>query len=134
MFNHAIRQRQWCSANPLFAVARCREQGRVRYLSADELDRLDAALSQCASPQAADLVRLLFLTGAKRGETLSAQWDEFDLDQGTWTKPSHRTKQKAMHTIPLLPQAIELLRTMKQRAQPEQSISFRTRTVGLLKE
>jgi integrase len=43
-------------------------------------------------------VRLLLLTGARRGE---AWWSDFDLDAGTWVKPAATTKQATQHCVPL---------------------------------
>jgi integrase len=41
------------------------------------------------------------LTGARRGEALTARWRDFDPAAGVWTKPSGHTKQKRSHRIPL---------------------------------
>ncbi len=57
-------------------------------------------------------MRLLLLTGARRGEVLSATWDQFDLEAGVWTKPSAHTKQKSEHRVPLSAPAVQLLSDM----------------------
>jgi integrase len=44
---------------------------------------------------------VLLMTGARRGETRAAMWEQFDLKEGLWTKPSHATKQKKEHRVPL---------------------------------
>jgi integrase len=80
-------------------------------------------LAECdRSPfaNAANLIRLLIHTGARKGETLQAKWEEFDLDRATWTKPSHHTKQNKTHAVPLSAAAVELLRMM-QEANTEKS-------------
>lgn len=121
MFNHALAAHQknpWLDHNPVTkAVERYDEEKRTRSLEDDEFERLQAALDHCGSRQAADVVRLLAWTGARKGETLCAKWSEFDLDKGIWTKPSHHTKQKRIHVTALHPQAVELLRGMKERAR-----------------
>ena len=71
------------------------EEQRYRYLTYNELRRLTKALANHSSRDAANAVRLLLLIGARRGEVLSATWDQFDLAAGVWTKPSSYTKQKA---------------------------------------
>jgi integrase len=48
---------------------------------------------------AANAIRLLILTGARRGEVLEARWEEFDLSRGVWTKPSHHTKQQRTERV-----------------------------------
>ena len=49
------------------------------------------------------------LTGARRGEVLSATWDQFDLAGGVWIKPAATTKQNLEHRIPLSAPARQLL-------------------------
>ena len=79
--------------NPCKGVERNREHHRRRYLSGDELGRLVAALADHPDRQAADAVRLLLLTGARRGEVLGARWGDIDLTAGTWSK--HRQAHQA---------------------------------------
>jgi integrase len=62
-------------------------------------------------------VRLLLLTGARRGEVLSATWDQFDFVGGTWTKPSSHTKQKLEHRVPLSAPARQLLAEIRAEAE-----------------
>jgi integrase len=61
----------------------------------------------------------LILTGARRGEVLSAKWEDFDLRRGVWTKPSHHTKQKKTEHLPLNGVALKLLIDMKASAKTE---------------
>jgi integrase len=112
MFNLSIR---WGmrSDNPAKGVERNPEDRRVRYLSGDELRRLMDALTTHSSQSAANAVRLLLLTGARRGEVLSATWDQFDLEAGIWTKPSSHTKQKREHRVPLSAPTRQLLAEMR---------------------
>src|SRR5262245_23366708 len=95
--------------NPTKGVTRNREDLRRRYLKPDELVRLTKALAKDPNQQAADIFRMLLLTGARRGEVLSAAWDQFDLEAGTWTKPASSTKQRREHNVPLSAPARQLL-------------------------
>ena len=95
--------------HPCKGVERNREHDRKRYLRPDELARLTSALAEDPNQQAADVFRLLLLTGARKGEALSATWDQFDLVVGVWTKPHALTKQKSEHRIPLSAPARQLL-------------------------
>jgi integrase len=95
--------------NPCKGVEKNPEGKRKRYLSGDELVRLTTALIKHPDRQAANIVRLLLLTGARRGEVLSARWDDIDLSTGTWTKPASTTKQAADHVAPLSAPARQLL-------------------------
>src|SRR3984893_6283690 len=103
--------------NPAKGIERNHEERRYRYLTGDELRRLTEALAACPSQQAANAVRLLLLTGARRGEVLAATWDQFDLEAGVWIKPSSHTKQKREHRVPLSAPARQLLADMHGEAQ-----------------
>jgi integrase len=101
--------------NPCKGIERNQEHKRRRYLSADELTRLTKALDEYGDQQSADIIRLLLLTGARRGEALQARWDDFDLASGTWRKPGATTKQKTDHEVPLSSAAVQLLAGLRQR-------------------
>jgi len=47
--------------------------------------------------QAANIIRLLLLCGARRGEVFAMRWSDLNLTDGTWTKPASTTKQKKTH-------------------------------------
>ena len=54
------------------------------------------------------------LTGARRNEALSATWSHFDLENGTWRKPSAHTKQRREHMVPLSAPVLHLLAGIKE--------------------
>jgi integrase len=115
MFNLSIRW-GWRLDNPCKGIERNPEAKRVRYLSADELARLTAVLAEFGDRQAADIIRLLLLTGARSGEVLGARWADLDLEQGVWVKPGHTTKQKTEHRVPLSAPARALLVRLRSEA------------------
>jgi integrase len=108
MFSLAIRWRMRTD-NPVKGIERNVEHHRRRYLSGHELVRLTKALAEYPDQQAANAVRLLLLTGARRGEVLSMRWADVDLTAGTWSKPPSSTKQKEFHEVPLSAPARQLL-------------------------
>jgi integrase len=108
MFSQAIRW-GWRTDNPAKGVERNHEEKRQRYLSPTEIAALSAALAEHKDTQAADIVRLLMLTGARKGEVLSMRWEHLNLETGHWTKPSAHTKQKTVHRTPLSGPAKQLL-------------------------
>jgi integrase len=116
MFTLAIRW-EWRGDNPAAGIERNPEEPRQRYLSGDELRRLTAALAAHPNRHAADAIRLLLLTGARRAEVLGATWEQFDLGAGIWTKPSAHTKQKREHRVPLSAPARQLLAEMQAAAE-----------------
>lgn len=60
-------------------------------------------------------MRLILLTGARRGEVLNARWDQFDLEAAVWIKPAANTKQRRLHRAPISASATALLRTVLLR-------------------
>lgn len=143
MFNLAIRW-QLRTDNPTKGLQRNQEQKRERYLSGDELRRVCVALADYPymhkarlsraealekgaksewrkgdkpAPdrlQSCNAIRLLMLTGARKGELLGAKWANIDLQAGVWTKPGATTKQKTTHRVPLSAPAIQLLAGLNQ--------------------
>ena len=73
MFSLAVRW-GWRGDNPCKGIERNQEEKRHRYLSPDEIARLSTALAELPDQGAANAVRLLLLTGARRGELLAAKW------------------------------------------------------------
>jgi integrase len=106
----------WRADNPVRGIERYHEDRRERYLTSNELDRLINVLNHHPNRRGANVVRLMLLTGARRGEVLSATWDQFDLHAGVWTKPSAHTKQRQVHRVPLSAAAQALLAQIAEEA------------------
>lgn len=118
MFSLAIKW-EWRTDNPCRGIEKYPEEKRERYLSPDEIGRLVDALSEAMNKTSANAVKLLLLTGARRGEVLKATWDQFDLDAGIWIKPSAHTKTKKNHRVPLSAPAMQLLVDMEKYKKGE---------------
>ena len=58
---------------------------------------------------AALALEFIILTATRTSETLNAQWDEVNLDEGIWTIPKTRMKAKREHRVPLSLAAMEVL-------------------------
>ncbi len=116
MFGVAAAE-EWRADNPCKGVARNPENRRERFLSPAEIGPLADALTASKQRSSADAIRLLMLTGARRGETLAAKWSEFDLEAGVWVKPSAHTKAKKSHRVPLSAPAVMLLTGMQAVAK-----------------
>jgi len=54
-------------------------------------------------------LRVLLLTGARRGEVSGMTWDELDLNERLWIVPAERVKTNRPQTVPLAPAVIDLL-------------------------
>jgi integrase len=108
--------------NPAKGIERNKEYHRRRYLTGDELIRLTKALTKHPDKGAADAIRLLLLTGARRGEVLSMRWE--DVEDGIWSKPPSSTKQKEHHQVPLSAPALQLLADIRKRQRPRVEFVF----------
>jgi integrase len=114
MFSLAVKWKMRTD-NPCKFIERNGEVKRKRYLSGDELAGLSKALAAHPDRQAADIVRLLLMTGARRGEILGMRWADIDLSEGIWSKPASSTKQKEDHVVPLSAPARLLLSEIRER-------------------
>jgi integrase len=105
--------------NPCKGIKRFDEPKHEFWLSVEQFQRLERALNEYEPQWAADAIRLLALTGCREGEGLTATWPQFDLQRGTWTKPSHATKEKKTEIIPLNGNALTLLSRMAKQRDPD---------------
>lgn len=85
------------------------------------------------------LVPLLFV---RSGELRCAAWSEFDFSRRLWIIPAQRVAAKHEHVVPLAPQAVNILRELKEYSghgtllfpgvrSPERPIDISTITVSL---
>jgi integrase len=110
--------------NPAAGVRKFREQARERYLTAEEMERLGAAIREAEtvgipwnideakptikhlpksskrctviSPHVATAIRLLLLTGARKGEILNLLWEQVDLRRGLLLLDDSKSGAKAI--------------------------------------
>jgi len=112
MFTMAKKRGMRSSDNPCHGVERNQENKRKVYATPEELVRIGAVLDDLEDQGAANAIRLMLLTGARRGETLKARWSDIHFRAKTWTKPASTTKQKGEHLLPLSSAALVLLKNM----------------------
>ena len=116
-------------SNPATGIEKYREFKRTAFMGAFELMQLGTALAELEqtwhdreimrrrkekwdstipliSPQAASIIRLLCLTGARVGEILSLKWAYLDLDMGLAHLPDSKSGAKIIH---LSKQAVAVL-------------------------
>lgn len=103
-------------ADPVYPVRKSLRANKTQHkrpLSSDEIGQLLRDLdTQGGNYQTGCAFRLMWLTLARPGEVIEAQWSEFDLDAGVWRIPAERMKKRKEHASPLPHQAVELLRGM----------------------
>lgn len=107
----------WTPTNVAKGVERNAETNRERYLTPAEIERLSQVLASWPDRRVANVVRLLMLTGARKGEVLSMRWEHIDAEAGVWTKPASLTKQKKVHRVPLSAAAMAVLSTIDRTSE-----------------
>lgn len=90
-------------------------ESRERFLSSPELERLGKALRDLVDegaiwPDVANLIRLLLLTGARRNEVATCEWDWIDWERQVILLPDSKTGAKPLY---LGDNAIEVLNSQK---------------------
>ncbi|MDV7202253.1 site-specific integrase [Roseovarius sp. 10] len=112
MFNLAI-QWGWRTDNPAAGFKKRVETARERFLSHEEIGRLAEVLDAAEDQRAAGLIRICMLTGARVGEVRQAQFEQFNLELGIWSKPAATTKQRKIHRVPI---SADVAAIVRQRA------------------
>jgi len=112
IYNFAIARGIY-QANPAKGVKKYQERRAERFLSSAELARLGVAFGSAAqtgkSPIGIAALRLLTLTGCRKGEILGLQWDHVDVENGCLRLPDSKTGRKV---VPLGAAALSLLATL----------------------
>lgn len=108
------------NSNPARPIHPFRERKRQRYLSPEEFVRLfDAIDSQerfgVIDRYQAAAIRLLALTGCRRGEILQLTWDNFDLRNRRLTFFKHKTDHQGIKSVPLNDEAFDILQSLPRK-------------------
>ncbi len=120
--NHALAAIRkffiWCVARSLIAVSPCAgitrpaaTRARDRVLDDQELKSIWRAVDGSGIPFE-PIVKLLILTGQRRGEVTAMQWRELDLENCIWSIPAERTKSNRAQSLPLTITARSVLQTI----------------------
>ncbi len=101
--------------NPVTGIERFKEESRERFLGAEELPAFFTALDnlRIKSPTCADALELCIWTGARKGNIVSMEWDELNLDQLVWIIPGDKHKNGRAVNVPLVPQAVTIIQRRK---------------------
>lgn len=74
-------------------------------------------------PVLRECLRFTAYTFSRPGEVRLAKWNEFDLKEKVWEIPAARMKMRRVHHVPLSPQAMGILSTMRE-AHPKSEWVF----------
>jgi integrase len=106
-------------ANPVIGTPKPKAPPtRDRVLSDPELGAIWNACD--GSDDFPRIVRLLILLPCRRQEVGGMAWSELDLEAATWTLPASRSKNHRAITLPLVPMALNIIRSVPCRAERDQ--------------
>jgi len=111
-FNWASKAQAWTGINPAVNIQKNKETSRTRYLQPSELATFFQSLEECEEP-AKSFFMLCLLTGARRSNVLSMRWADIGLDDALWRIPSADAKAGEQMDIPLVPEAVVVLRRLQ---------------------
>ena len=110
LFSVATDDFDFLGGNPVRRVKPFAEAERERFVTPEELPRLFDAIDACEDVRIADFLRIALLTGARKGSILQMKFADVDLGRALWIIPAIDSKSKVPVHIPLVPEAIEILR------------------------
>ena len=100
LFAFAI-ERGLCTGNPARGVKKAPVRKLERFLSEAEIARLAAALDaeteRTGNPYPSAAIRLLLLTGCRRGEIVNLRWEHVDFDHECLRLPDSKTGAKVVY-------------------------------------
>jgi integrase len=104
------RASEWgyTGVNPAKDIRPFKEVKRDRFIQADELPAFFKALADDTSEDFKHFVLLCLLTGARRINVLSAQWQEINLASEVWRIPDSKNGDPVV--VALVPEAVEILK------------------------
>jgi integrase len=101
------------TTNPAEGLGQFTTRTRERFLTADEMARLGAALDarREQSPHMVAVIELALFTGMRRGEILDLRWEDVREDERTIVLTRHKTHRKTgTKRVPLNDPALEVLK------------------------
>jgi integrase len=117
MFNLAKTWGFLSGENPAGRIKLLKETSRDRYLSADELRRVNHALDRETNEYWRAYFALSLLLGTRKRELLCARWADIDIELRTWRIP--KTKAGRPHLLPLPESAVSILESLPSRELSE---------------
>jgi integrase len=115
LYNWAEKEKLWSGTNPAKGITRFPEHSRERFLEADEAPRFFQALKHEQHGDLKDFIWLALATGARSGNLLAMKWSELDLVRATWTIPHVKTKSGATYVLPLVDEAVAVLKARRRQ-------------------
>ena len=115
-YKHASKKHRTEFTNPASSIKLRQIRKRDRFLQPGEVADLFASLE--VEPQLyQDLVRVILYTGQRKGVVYTMEWGELNFQRGTWTIPGRKMKGKKAHTVPLIPEVLDILQRRRREVE-----------------
>lgn len=108
--NYAVKHWEWPLPNPVKGMFLKQPEGRLRWLTDEESQRLIGAAQSSRNPCLADFVRLALHTGMRKDELLKLEWHRVDLKARRIQLDGIHTKSGRRRFIPLNATAVKVLK------------------------
>jgi integrase len=117
MFNLARAWQMLNAENPAYGIKPFREQKRERYLTPEELERVNTALMDEPDWRWRAYFPLALMLGTRKTELLAMSWADIDTSARTWRIPE--TKAGNSHLLPLPSPAMAMLEALPSGGNSE---------------
>lgn len=107
--NYCRHELGWKIDNPAQGKRLKEPEGRVRWLSQDEAERLIEAARATRAPWLADFIQVCLYTGMRKSEVTGLTWDRVDLSRRLVLLETGTTKSGKRRSVPLHSAAAEAL-------------------------
>ena len=109
VFSWGLRKDVFAGDNPCVGVDSFKTRARERFIQpGDEYLKFAAAVNEEPNETIRDFFWMLLFTGSRKANVLAMEWNQIDFDLMVWRIPV--TKNGDSQTIPLTPNAMEILR------------------------
>lgn len=123
LYTFAVDEWGWAESNPVQSIRRPPEpQGRVRFLSDKEREKLLSACRAVDPDVLFPAVVLALSTGARQGEILSLTWNQVDLERQVIRL--EKTKNRERRALPLVGYALSIMQALHLRRRTDTELVF----------
>ena len=116
--------------NPLNGIAKFLDKNDTESMKHVGLNELPEMLTKIRAYRSENIsigLELLILMFPRPGELRQAKWEQFNLEERVWIRPSSIMKRGIEHAIPLSPQVITLLKHLQLISKRESEYLFPAR-------
>ncbi len=113
VFSKAI---EWelLTVNPVIGIKKHKEQSRDRYLTREEIPRFFTAIAEEKNQVMKDFFLIALYTSVRKDNLLTMRWEQVSFADKQLYIPE--TKNDDPHRLPLLDQAVEILKARKEQS------------------